>query len=405
MDALARERAVTGSAQRRWLQIAVASIVLAAASVYFVQRDVQPASAGPTLVQTGSVITAATHTITLTLPGASTTGTLLIAMFSGWGDNSSTNGPAGWTNAIETSGGLSRRTSIWYYANNPGGISSAQFTLGSSTTWVGGQMTEWSSMDTLAPLDVSNRGNSASGTTFNIAGGQNTAVANELAVTVWQEDLTSASTVTFTPGSGYTNFGNTGATSNTTQYTADYDEPIANNTNPSETQTSNVSATTGWLAAIATFAPTPTCTGGSLTINPQSQNFSVTLNGTNRTNSQQLSATASDMTGSGSGWNIQLTSTQFTTGSHTLSTSATSVTGASNQAQAGTCIRPTKSVGYPTTVPAGAGPPTAVKIYHAAASTGEGAVSVTFNMTVAVPANAFAGTYNSTWTYTIATGP
>jgi len=55
---------MTGIVRRRGLRIAVASVVLAAASVFFVQRDLQPASANPTLVQTGSVITAADRAAT-----------------------------------------------------------------------------------------------------------------------------------------------------------------------------------------------------------------------------------------------------------------------------------------------------------------------------------------------------
>ena len=108
---------------------------------------------------------------------------------------------------------------------------------------------------------------------------------------------------------------------------------------------------------------------------------------------------------SNAGWNIQVTSTQFTTGSHTLSTTAATLTSASRTATGGTCILPTNAVGYPVTVPAGAGPPAAVKIYNAAANTGEGSANVTLNFSLAIPASAFAGTYTSTWTFTIASGP
>jgi hypothetical protein len=60
-------------------------------------------------------------------------------------------------------------------------------------------------------------------------------------------------------------------------------------------------------------------------------------------------------------------------------------------------------VSYPITVPAGAGPPTAVKIYNAAANTGEGVSSINFN--ISLLADDYSGTYNSTWTVTIASGP
>jgi hypothetical protein len=386
----------------------VSAALVAGATTLLVGGETPAAfAAGPALVQTGSVVTSATTSVTLTLSSGSTSGNLLIATNVGWGSSNNVSGPAGWTSGVQTSGGLSRRTAILYYASNSGGITSAAFTFGSGTTFIAGQISEWSGMGTSTPIDVTNRANNGSGTSLNVSSGGNTTIeANEIAVTAFQEDFSSATTATFTPGASYTNFGNTGATSGTTLYTAEYETGLASGASPSETETSTVSATVGWLGAIATFAPPATCTGGSLTIgqpNGGVQFNGLNLNGKDRIDNAQPSWTPSDLTGSNAGWNIQLTSTLFTTGSHTLGANVTTVTSASRSTTAGTCTLPTNSVGYPITVPAGAGPPTAVKIYNAAANTGEGVSPINFN--ISLLADDYSGTYNSTWTVTIASGP
>ena len=335
---------------------------------------------------------------------------MLIVVVAGLGDSTTATAPGAWQQAQESSGGQNRRTAIFYYANNPGSVSSVVITFGASTTAIAGQMVEWSGMNTLAPLDVFGRNNSTSTTTLTVNGNQSNnnqdAYANEIAVTAFQEDLTSAGTVTFTPGAGWTNFGTTSATSTTMQYTADYETGLANNATPQETETSSVSSSAvGWGGVLATFAPLPTCTGGSLTLGTQSVTFNVTLNGKDKTANTQPQFTPSDLTGSGAGWNIQLTSTTFTVSGHTLSTTATVLTSTSDTTDGGSCVAPTNSVTYPITVPAAASAPTAVKVYNAAANTGKGDSSVQFNFTLSTLASAFAGHYLSTWTVTIASGP
>ena len=309
--------------RRRFVRVAVSAALVAGATTLLVGGETPAAfAAGPALVQTGSVVTSATTSVTLTLSSGSTSGNLLIATNVGWGSSNNVSGPAGWTSGVQTSGGLSRRTAILYYASNSGGITSAAFTFGSGTTFIAGQISEWSGMGTSTPIDVTNRANNGSGTSLNVSSGGNTTIeANEIAVTAFQEDFSSATTATFTPGASYTNFGNTGATSGTTLYTAEYETGLASGASPSETETSTVSATVGWLGAIATFAPPATCTGGSLTIgqpNGGVQFNGLNLNGKDRIDNAQPSWTPSDLTGSNAGWNIQLTSTLFTTGSHTL---------------------------------------------------------------------------------------
>ena len=60
---------------------------------------------------------------------------------------------------------------------------------------------------------------------------------------------------------------------------------------------------------------------------------------------------------------------------------------------------------YPYTLPAGATAPTATKIFSSAANTGLGNQTVTVVFQLATPASTFAGSYGSTWTYTLVSGP
>src|SRR5712692_7307422 len=123
------------------------------------------------------------------------------------------------------------------------------------------------------------------------------------------------------------------------------------------------------------------CSLGSLTITvPATVTFpGLTLNGTDQTTSTPVQLTVDDeRTLSHPGWNITATSTTLTNAnSRTLSTTATQITAASATAQAGNCTLPTNSVSYPLTVPAGLTPPTAVKVFNAAANTGTGPTLVT----------------------------
>ena len=56
-------------------------------------------------------------------------------------------------------------------------------------------------------------------------------------------------------------------------------------------------------------------------------------------------------------------------------------------------------------VPAASSPPTAVKLFNAAANTGMGSFNLTPTIQVAIPANTYAGTYQSTVTVAIVSGP
>lgn len=175
-------------------------------------------------------------------------------------------------------------------------------------------------------------------------------------------------------------------------------------------------ATLGSLLLIAAPAgattASATLTAGSLGFasTPGNVTFpSVALDGSNRTVNASQALDIADATGSGAGWNITATSTLFTSGGHTLPTGSVTVgsaPGAPTCDTGVTCtVAGTNNVSYPYSLPAGATAPTATKLFSAAAGTGLGDQTLSPAWTLAIPANAYAGSYSSTWTLSLVSGP
>ncbi|HEY1514986.1 MAG TPA: WxL domain-containing protein [Solirubrobacteraceae bacterium] len=164
--------------------------------------------------------------------------------------------------------------------------------------------------------------------------------------------------------------------------------------------------------AFATSA-SATLTAGSLAFatTPGAVNFpSTNLNGQDKAVTTPQPLDIADATGSGAGWNVTATSTVFKSGSNSLPAGATTVTSApaaptcdSNS----TCTPATSTgVSYPYSLPAGATTaPTATKLFNAPLGSGMGDQTVTPTWTLAIPANAYAGSYTSTWTLSLVSGP
>ena len=142
---------------------------------------------------------------------------------------------------------------------------------------------------------------------------------------------------------------------------------------------------------------------------PPNVTFSATLNGKNQTAAATEAIDVRDATGSGAGWNLTATSTTFALGAHTLSTTATTLTAAPTVAcDAGaTCRKATKTaiVTYPYTLPAAAVAPTATRFFNSAVNRGMGDQTITPTWRLAVPANAYTGSYVSAWTISLVSGP
>jgi len=167
----------------------------------------------------------------------------------------------------------------------------------------------------------------------------------------------------------------------------------------------------GALASPGAGAVTATAsiTAGSLAFvsSPSAISFAATLNGADQNVTSAQTFDVGDATGSGTGWNITATSTTFTTGTHSLGTSATTVTSAPTVAcdSGATCSTATNAISYPYALPAATTAPTATKLYNAAANSGMGKQTVTATFSLALPANTYAGSYTSTWTYSLASAP
>jgi hypothetical protein len=332
--------------------------------------------------------------ITPTLGSPSTAGDLLSAIVT-TNANTTVTGPSGWAEASRVYTAGVGTTEIWYEANNPGAVSNARFALSSSANATA-QLSEWSGVAPSSPLDGTGTATKTTNSTT-LAVSATAAAGNELALTSFASG-TGTGGNSFTPGAGFTNLMAASSVSDT----ADYRIGVGAG---SVSETETASTASKWAGALATFYGS--CGGGSLSlVSPATAAFpGITLNGSSQSVTTNLAFTATDATGSAGGWSLTGTSTTFTTGVHTLPTTATTVTAASAAATAGTCRLPGNTIGYPVTLPAAATPPAPVKLFDASAGTGLGAAALTLTFGLTVPAGAFRGSYSSTWTFSLASGP
>ena len=367
-------------------------LLAVSATVLLLACNVSLSDAAVTKVQVG-VYVAGTNvsSISPTLSTPSTSGDLLVALID-TSANTTVTAPSGWSKAKSVYKMGAGSSQIWYETNNPGGVSSAAFSLSPSDSVVA-QLSEWSGIELVSPLDGSGSNTAGSGTSLTVSA--TAADPNELAIT----NLRTGTATAFIPASGWTNL----LPASTDNDSGDYQIGVGSGT-VSETEGANTS--TSWAGVIATFQGS--CGGGSLSITPPNTiSFgTLALTGLDQSSTTNLAPTVTDATGTGNGWNVTGTSTQFrNSAGKTLPTTATTVTAGSAAATAGTCEMPTNQISYPLVLPAAAIAPTAVKLFDAKAHTGLGQFLVTLAMQLAVPANAYSGTYTSTWTVTIASGP
>jgi hypothetical protein len=164
------------------------------------------------------------------------------------------------------------------------------------------------------------------------------------------------------------------------------------------------------LAVVAFFLGVSAAFGAFGLSTSAAPSFSLTFNGQDRnpTYTMDLTVDNSALGATLAGWNLTISSTQFTTGGgtpRTLSTGASSITTVTFVCAVLPALctsNPSNSVAYPVAFAAGSAP---VKFFNAAALTGIGTFTVTPTVKVAIPANAYAGTYSSTLTLTLAAGP
>ena len=164
--------------------------------------------------------------------------------------------------------------------------------------------------------------------------------------------------------------------------------------------------------ASATLTASETVTGNTLAfvVTPGNITFpGTTLSGIDQTQVLAVGYDVGDATGSGAGWNITANSTQFTSTSNTLPTTAVTIpakpaVSVCDASTTCTVVAPADNVvGYPYALPTTG----ATKMYSAATNKGLGDQTATATWQIAIPANTIASAtpYTSTWTISLVSAP
>ena len=189
------------------------------------------------------------------------------------------------------------------------------------------------------------------------------------------------------------------------------------------TITVTVTATTG-TASGATVTVLPV---GPLTLtSPSSLTWAVTGSGVNQSVADAVAGdqqfTVSDGTAPGVGWHITVSATTFTNGTHALpNAGAMNFTGSLTSSLAitaptatcvGSCTLPTNTTNYPVLITTAVSSPTIYTTYDTSAATGRGVMTIggstaanPIGWWVQVPASTYAGTYTTTVSLAIISGP
>lgn len=166
----------------------------------------------------------------------------------------------------------------------------------------------------------------------------------------------------------------------------------------------SASATHASLATYALASPTAVCpTPGNNACITNTPAASLTLNGTNQTATYQLVFTLNSAA-QGS-WHVTVTSTQFTSGGHTLPVNASVVTAVATAAACSGSSCPSNMITPPVSVPVLPTPPSIFYDNSPGGSAhGQGTFTIKATINVSVPANTYAGTYTCTVTIAFISG-
>lgn len=355
-----------------------------------------PARAAISYVNSNSA-SSSTTLLAITKPTNTTTNDVLIATVAGAG-TAAMSAPSGWNLLQDTTTASSGMRVMTFYriATSTEGATYT-FTTGSVRNWEGG-MIALRGANQVVPIDTSGESTGASGNV--VAPSVTTTSANQWIVT----SASVTRNATFTAPSGATERWDRAGTSTSTEMSTTATTTAG--TVAAKTATPS-NSTTAWVGH--TIAVRDAATAGlSVALGSSSETFSADLNAGDSTQTYAVDATVEDTrTSASAGWQLQVTSTTLTTGTRTLPTDSTSVTAMSTAVcdNNGPCTLPTNGVSYPVTVPAAATAPTAIKFANAAVGTGLGRADWTATFSVDVPQNAYAGTYTSTLTISVVSGP
>ena len=213
---------------------------------------------GVSNVQVGPETASSKRFVTATLPVASQAGTLLVAEIRSDTDptTKASTPPAGWAPAGAALQAAAGHSEIFYYADNPGGISSATFGISPASVNALAQMSEWRNVVTVSPLDQTGTfttGANQATATISTSGAMTT--ANELVIT--SDGFNPQAGQVVTPGAGWNSVVNDVNNGFSAEYRVDL--PVGG---ASETLTSTVPTT--WSLAIATFKTASAAAAGAV---------------------------------------------------------------------------------------------------------------------------------------------
>lgn len=212
--------------------------------------------AGISNVQTGIETVPTRHFITPTLTAASLAGTLLVVVMECDPSPNRVTVPAPWANADFAQSGTNSRSELWYYANNPGGVTNMTITSVPASIACEAQMSEWRNVATVNPLDQTGTTtittNQLTGTVSTSAA---TGTANELVVT--SSAFASQAGMIVNQGAGWTSLVNDPINGLASAYRVDLPAGVA-----SETLSSTVATT--WSLVMAAFKPAAGVAAGAV---------------------------------------------------------------------------------------------------------------------------------------------
>jgi hypothetical protein len=189
---------------------------------------------------------------------------------------------------------------------------------------------------------------------------------------------------------------------------------------------SSVITTKNGGTAIDSGTSLPISFPGTVTLtSPASLTWSSMQGGMNQqavdTNAADQQLTVSDSTGMAAGWHVTASVTTFTTGTYTIpTTGAMDVTGgvitvastAPSATGVGSCLLPTDTTTYPVVLNTASSSPPPFTLYDTSSGTGVGQITLggstatyPIGWWMNVPGNAHPGTYASTVTLTVVSGP
>jgi hypothetical protein len=335
-------------------------------------------------------------TLTLAPPTGIAAGDVLVATLAIAGTGTVT-APSGWTAVQNITSGTAMRHATWYRVATTSEPASYQWGLSASRTAAAGAIGAYRGVNGTVPIDASATSTGASGNATTPA--VTTTSVGDLAIAA----TGFATATTVTPDASTTERYDRSSSAGATAEGADFTQASAGAT-AAKTAAPAVSSSRWASATIALRDAAQATLQASTTAAPS---FSANLDSGDQTSTYTLPITVLDTrTGTGAGWNLTITSTSFSTGTATLATDASNITAVTSScANGGICTAATNTVSYPVAVPAGASAPSAVKFYNAAAATGRGAFTITPTIAVTVPQNSYHGTYTSTLTISVVSGP